>query len=518
MADRSRDRRSGNTSYNKKNQNIRRQNRNYEDDYDRNSSERNSSNNRKRSTNSKKVISRKRVFRHRIIRFMDPGVIVFLILAVYLFGCMVLYLLKPHVTTYEVNDGSMATDYSYTGIAIRSEQVVNTDKSGYITYYARDLEKTGAQTKVYSIDETGEINSILSDDSISSTALTSEQLNQIDSDVDSFYNDFSDINYGEAYAFKQLIESTTIQLIEQTLVENAVTLRDSASFNVCNSAIDGIISYTIDGYEDLKPEDVTADMLSAASEYNPEDLREQNLVKSGDKVYKIINNDEWTIIIKTDKDIAKKLLEEEYVKVEFKKDKTKANGKVSTWTSGDDTFVSFSFTNSMIRFASDRYVDISFELDNISGLKVPKSSIAEKELYVIDKSFLTTGAAGEVDTVYYETYDNNGQPKGKSVQIDIAYETEDAVYINKDQSEILTEGATLKASGNSQERMTIGKTEKLKGVYEYNKGYAVFCPINILYEGKEYCIISAQSKYGLAKYDYIVLNSDAIDDAVSIYQ
>lgn len=212
MADRSRDRRSGNTSYNKKNQNIRRQNRNYEDDYDRNSSERNSSNNRKRSTNSKKVISRKRVFRHRIIRFMDPGVIVFLILAVYLFGCMVLYLLKPHVTTYEVNDGSMATDYSYTGIAIRSEQVVNTDKSGYITYYARDLEKTGAQTKVYSIDETGEINSILSDDSISSTALTSEQLNQIDSDVDSFYNDFSDINYGEAYAFKQLIEQLPFSL------------------------------------------------------------------------------------------------------------------------------------------------------------------------------------------------------------------------------------------------------------------------------------------------------------------
>lgn len=40
MADRSRDRRSGNTSYNKKNQNIRRQNRNYEDDYDRNSQKR----------------------------------------------------------------------------------------------------------------------------------------------------------------------------------------------------------------------------------------------------------------------------------------------------------------------------------------------------------------------------------------------------------------------------------------------------------------------------------------------
>lgn len=260
---------------------------------------------------------------------------------------------------------------------------------------------------------------------------------------------------------------------------------NSASFNVCNSAIDGIISYTIWWIWGPEAWRCNSGYAQCCQWIHPEDLREQNLVKSGDKVYKIINNDEWTIVIKTDKDIAKKLLEEEYVKVEFKKDKTKANGKVSTWTSGDDTFVSFSFTNSMIRFASDRYVDISFELDNISGLKVPKSSIAEKELYVIDKSFLTTGAAGEVDTVYYETYDDNGQPKGKSVQIDIAYETEDAVYINKDQSEILTEGATLKASGNSQERMTIGKTEKLKGVYEYNKGYAVFCPINILYEGKD---------------------------------
>lgn len=466
----------------------------------------------------KKVISRKKVLKYRVIRFMDPGVIIFLVLALYLCGCMILYLLKPHITTYEVNEGTMASDYSYKGIALRTEQIVNTDLSGYITYYARDLEKAGAQTKVYSIDETGQINSLLSDESIAATALTSEQLKQINSDVDAFYDSFSDVNYNEAYAFKQLIESTTIQLIEQTLVENAATLGENASFNVISNMTDGVISYNIDGLESVKAEDVTSDMLNEDYEYKSKDLREQTLVKSGDAVYKVITNDEWSIVIKTDSEIAKKLLEEEYVKIHFKKDNTSAYGKVDTWKNGEDTFVSFAFTNSMIRFASDRFVDISFELDDISGLKVPKSSIAQQELYVIDKSFLTTGAAGELDTVYYETYDENGQPNGKSVQVDIAYETDEAVYINIDEESLLTAGATLKASGDSQERMTIGKTEKLKGVYEYNKGYAVFCPINILYEGKEYCIIAAQSKYGLSKYDYIVLNSDAIEGAVPIYQ
>ncbi len=466
----------------------------------------------------KRVITKKKVLKYRIKRFMDPGVIIFLILALYLCGCMMLYLLKPHITTYEVNEGSMAADYSYTGIAVRKEQVVNTERAGYITYYARALEKTGAQTKVYSIDETGQINTLLSDDSIASTALTEEQLKQINNNVNSFYNDFSNMNYGEAYSFKQLIENTTIQLIEQTIIENAVTLGEDVSFHVCNSTVDGIISYVIDGYEDLKAEDVNTEMLADNRDYKPKDLREQDIVNTGDKVYKVITDDEWTLVIKTDNDIAKKLLEKEYVEIEFKKDKTKANGKVDTWKSGDDTFVSFSFTNSMIRFADDRYIDISFELDNISGLKVPKSSIAEQELYVIDKSFVTTGAAGEVNTVYYETYDEDGELEGQSVQIDIAYETDEAVYINIDEESILTAGATLRAGGSSEERMTIGKTDKLKGVYEYNKGYAVFCPINILYEGEEYCIISSQSKYGLSKYDYIVLNSDSIDGAVPIYR
>lgn len=461
-------------------------------------------NTHKRKRNKKRGINSGRLL------FIDPAIVVFSILALVLCLNMVGYFFKPHVKIYEVNEGSIATDYSYKGLAIRNEEVVTANQAGYITYYARDLEKTGAKTTVYSIDETGELTDLLSDESITATDLTKEQLLELNNNVSSFYNNFSNFNYDEVYNFKQDVEATTIQLIQQTLIDNSTQNVSGSAFHVENSPMDGIISYSVDGFEDYTVEQISSSQLSddAINDYKAEDLRNQTLVKSGDKIFKIITNDEWAVVIKTDETTAKKLVEEEYVAVEFKKDNSKINGKVTSWESDGETLVAFSFTNSMIRYAQDRFLDISFEVDNISGLKVPSSAIAENELYAIDKSYLVTGASGELNSCYVESYDENGQTQTKEVTLDIKYENEETVYLNLNGK--ITAGTTIRAGGTTKERMTVGKTEKLKGVYVYNTGEPVFYPVNILDED-EYCIISPQSRYGLSKYDYIVLNSDVIE-------
>lgn len=446
-----------------------------------------------------------------ILRFVDPTIIVFVILALILCSNMLSYFFKPHVKVYEVNEGSIATDYTYRGFAIRNEQVVSAEQSGYITYYARDLEKAGAQTTVYSIDETGQILEILSDDSVASTSLSKEQMMDLNKDVTTFYDNYSNMNFHEVYKFKQNIEIATLQLIQQTLIENSNQNQENTSFHVFKSPIDGIVSYAIDGYENVTLNDVTSQMLSedSYSAYSSQDLNSQTLVKTGDNIFKVITNDEWSVVIKTDEAIANKLLEEEYVKVYFKKDKTSIYGKVSTWKKDQDVFVAFSFTNSMIRFAQDRYIDISFEIDDISGLKVPKTSIGENELYAIDKSFLVTGSAGNLDSCYVESYNENGEAETKTVELDIKYETDDTVYL--DLNGDITAGVTIRAGGTTQERMTVGKTEKIKGVYLYNTAEPIFYPINILVDDDEYCIISSKTKNGISKYDYIVLNSDLVE-------
>ncbi|MGN1177035.1 MAG: HlyD family efflux transporter periplasmic adaptor subunit, partial [Roseburia sp.] len=57
-----------------------------------------------------------------------------------------------------------------------------------------------------------------------------------------------------------------------------------------------------------------------------------------------------------------------------------------------------------------------------------------------------------------------------------------------------------------------GETASLQGVYNINKGYAVFKQINILYQNKEYTIVETGTNYGLSLYDHIALDGTKINE------
>ena len=67
------------------------------------------------------------------------------------------------------------------------------------------------------------------------------------------------------------------------------------------------------------------------------------------------------------------------------------------------------------------------------------------------------------------------------------------------------------------EKYAISKRGSLTGVYNINKGYADFKQINILYQNDEYAIVKSNTQYGLNVYDYIVLDSEAVEDNEFIY-
>ena len=75
----------------------------------------------------------------------------------------------------------------------------------------------------------------------------------------------------------------------------------------------------------------------------------------------------------------------------------------------------------------------------------------------------------------------------------------------------INEGDVIRKQ-NSQKTYTIGETETINGVYNINKGYAIFREITIIDENEEYCIVEAGSTFGLAQYDHIALNADTVND------
>ena len=65
---------------------------------------------------------------------------------------------------------------------------------------------------------------------------------------------------------------------------------------------------------------------------------------------------------------------------------------------------------------------------------------------------------------------------------------------------------------DSSDQYTITNTATLQGVYNINKGYAVFKQIDILAQNEEYSILKTGTSYGLSLYDHIALNGSEISE------
>lgn len=454
-------------------------------------------------------------FPNRLQRLLqDSGILLFTIIALYMIVCFVIYLSKDHISVYEVVHGSISRDYSYTGIALRTEQVVLADRSGYITYYAREGEKVGAKTTVCAIDETGQIASIVEQAATEETVLTTEDILDFKEEVQSYQQVYDNQTFDDIYAFKQNLEGSVMETVHLKMLNTAAQSMDnSALLNIYSSAADGILSYKTDGLESLTREMVTKDLLK--SNPNKEtDLKKQSLVNPSDVMYKLITEDNWSVVVSMDRETAKELKKEEYVEITFLKDNQTAWGQVDTWEGEDATFVQFSFNNSMVRYASERYLDIRFQLNDMEGLKIPVSAVAEEEFYVIPVEYVAPAANDKKEGVYLLAGGADGTTSNKFQAINVVKQTEDAVYVSKSD---FAAGQTIQKPGDSPETYAIGQTQSLQGVYCINKGFTVFCPIVVKCVNKEYCIADSASSGGLSQYDRIVLEAQQVENDRAIY-
>ena len=99
--------------------------------------------------------------------------------------------------------------------------------------------------------------------------------------------------------------------------------------------------------------------------------------------------------------------------------------------------------------------------------------------------------------------------------IDIYGSAEDGeVCVSRDD---IKEGTVL-VKPEASETYTIGKTKSLQGVYNINKGYAVFKRVTILCENDEYYIVREGDSYGLYNYDHIVQNGSSVSSEEVVFQ
>ena len=463
-------------------------------------------------------------------------------IATLLFGALFIYMLIPvllyitstHVTSYQVTAGPLSRNPVCTALAVRDEEVVSADSPGYIRYYAREGMKVRKGGNVYALSDTKNVKADIT--------LSKDQLEQVRTRIADFSNNFSGTDFYDAYSFKYEMQGLIFQqassqgtapadaVEDQDEVDSDVTvIRGSMTFGnqvVHTSPSAGLVIYSTDGYEGKTVEDLTEEDFNQKA-YEKKDLLTDGQAKAGDAVYKLVKDDNWTLMVPLSDKLAAKLADRKSIKVKFLKDGETQTGQLSIMNVGNQKVAKITLKNGMVRYASDRFLKIELVINTQSGLKIPMSSIVTKEFYIIPSSFLTKGGNENSAGFLRETATKGGDKTTEFVSATIYKNTaeenqDDEVsddtegtaaqdgycYVDK---QTFQDGDVL-YKPETQETFVVGEIDYLEGVYSMNKGYAVFRQIDIIDQNEEYCIVRPNTSYGLEAFDRIVEDGESVKE------
>lgn len=443
---------------------------------------------------------------------------IFIVVLFYIAALVWIYATKQKVQTYVVNTGSLTANTTFSGIAVRQEEIVNSSYNGNVNYYLREGTKARVNDIVYTVDETGRVAQLIADASNSDTnSLSEENLKVIKATLNSFKTSYSGDNFNSVYDLKADLNSTVLQSINQNIMSNLDSIISGTGsenfFQTIHTQKSGIVVYSVDGYEALTENDLSADSFNK-EKYNKTSLRSQDIIVAGNPAYKLITDEDWTIYISLTQDDIDKydLTNKNSLKIRFVKDDITTDAQFSIVRKDNLILGRLILDKYMVRYAADRFIDIEIMASTAMGLKIPVSSIVEKDFYTIPKAYMTTGGNSNTNGFLCEHYVNN-ELITEFIAVDIYSIKDDFCYVDMNS---FNPGDTIILM-DSQSRYPIGTKASLQGVYCANTGYTIFRPIEIIEQNSEYCVIKRRTSYGIAVYDHIILEGSNIGENEMIY-
>ncbi|MGN0158021.1 MAG: HlyD family efflux transporter periplasmic adaptor subunit [Brotaphodocola sp.] len=459
----------------------------------------------------------------KIVRYRHPlninvGVIIFSIIFVYMAFSVYTYMKKDRVQFYEVAEGNIVNDTGYTGLILREESVQKTDRAGYINYYIREGKRAAIGTRIYSVDETGSIAEYMEENPEANVTLTNENISDIKRQLSAFSMAYEDRNFGEVYNLQYTLEAAVLEFVNFNALGNLDILQaqSGSTFQQVKAPVSGVVSYSVDGYENFDISQLSAASFDRSG-YTKAITKAGQIIEKDAPVYKLITSDDWSIVFPLDEEDAAEYGEKSRLKVFFPTNDLKTEAAFSVISGSDGRqYGKLDFNQYMIQFVSDRFISFEIETAKADGLKIPVSAVTTKNFYLIPVDYLTQGGDTSDAGFMKETYSENGT-SAEFVPATIYYSTDEYVYIDMGENSPLKAGDYV-IRPNSQDRYQIGSTASLQGVYNINKGYAVFKQIEILNSNNEYYTIRKGTSYGLSVYDHIVLDASTVYEGELIYQ
>ncbi|MCI9162847.1 MAG: hypothetical protein HFG59_06265 [Lachnospiraceae bacterium] len=449
---------------------------------------------------------------------INVGMIIFAIIFIYLAFCVYTYAKKEKVQFYEVVEGDIVTDHGYTGLILRQESVQYTDRAGYIHYYVREGKRAAVGSRIYSIDETGNLASLLKEQNENNAVLTNDNLSEIKRQLTQFSMNYSDLTYDISYSLYSSLNASVSEYVNFNTLESLDSIMEQtgAVFWQVQAPASGVVSYAIDRYEGMEASEISAADFERTG-YSKEITKAGQRIAASDAVYKLVTSDDWSILFPLSEEQLAEYEGKTSLHVIFNSRNLETEGDFSVITGSDgNPYGKLDFNQYMVQFISDRFVNFEVETEHLDGLKIPVTSVTSKDFYLIPVDYLAQGGNSN-DTGFLKAVYNENGSSVEFVPVTIYNSTDEYYYIETGEKSPFKLGDFV-VKPDSDDRYQIGAIDSLQGVYNINKGYAVFKLIEILKSNEEYYTVQKGMSYGLSVYDHIVLDADTVYEGQLIYQ
>ncbi len=442
---------------------------------------------------------------------LNIGFIVFIILFVYLTITIVANLMKDRISVCRVEEGQIVNSASFTGVCIRDEEVINASGNGYINFYVGEGDKVASAGNIYLLSSNPPQNNSTQDSE--NRTFSASAYSDIRDQITVFSKNYTDSQFSQVYSLSYNLQSLSTEMVSNAKIQDYQA--NTSGGQVIQTSGSGIVSYSYDGYENLSVETVTKEVLTDST-YEQHQVNPYTYIESGQPAYKLVHNHQWKIVIPLTSEQAAQLTDVSSVNLTFKKDNIETVSDFYIFQGSDGTYGVLTLNDYMVRYISERYIDIEIIFEEAHGLKIPTSALLTKDFYQIPIEYLIQDNRSYEEGFYCERTNENGETVADFRTTGIYYKDENYFYVSMDDFS-LGDYIGKVNTGNEDERFRIGATGQLPGVYNVNKGYTQFEIVQILHKNSDYCIVTENLNYSVALYDNIVLNSETVSENQIVY-
>lgn len=463
-------------------------------------------------SNSRQVNKPKKVAKRKA--GINIGLIVFAFILIYVVVYAINYFSKSTVNIFEVRATTMAQDNIVTGLIIREETIINAPEAGYMNYYSPEGVRIGKDKLLCSLDETKEIYDSLINADVSKDFSENDRKY-----IRSVINDYRSAggfgNYELTASFASDISTIISTYSGNYSVDKVSEITDKnlpSTFHKLVTTCSGLVSYNIDELSGISLETFTGQEFANSTAYKNYNKR-KNMANGGEGVAKVITGDTWEIICPLNESQRKALSNLKTLPITICNTGTQLTLPFEIIEKNGSYFAVFTLSEYVQNYLNYRFLSVELNWQISEGYKIPLSSITEKTFFIVPITYFSKGGnSNSLGLIKEEINSKTGAASFNFTETTIYYS--DGMYYYIDATDFKEGDTVMSESG---ERYTISLKEKLEGVYNVNKGYAVFRRIERITQNTEYCIVNIGTAYGITLYDHIALDATKAVDLGIIY-